>query len=88
MHDRYPLPRLDDSLARLDCSIYITTLDLGSAFGQGPLRGKGRPKTAFSRDLGYQEYGMPIGLSNASATFQLLMSRVLMDIALSFMETL
>ncbi len=48
----YPLPRIDESLARLGCAIYFTTLDLGSAFWQVPLREEDRPKTAFACELG------------------------------------
>ncbi len=83
--DAYPLPRIDKSLARLGCAIYFTTLDLGSAIWQIPLREEDRPQTAFACELGlYQWKVMPIGLSNATATFQGLMSRVLMDVAQSY----
>ena len=85
IRDAYPLPRIDESLARSGCAIYFTTLDLGSAFWQVPLREKDRPKTAFACELGlYQCKVMPFGLSNATATFQRLMSRVLMDVAQSY----
>ncbi len=85
IRDAYPLPRIDESLARLGYAIYFTTLVLGSAFWQVPLREEDRPKTAFACELGlYQWKVMPFGLSNATATFQRLMSRVLMDIAQSY----
>ncbi len=85
MRDAYPLPRIDESIARLGCAIYCTTLDLGSALWQVPLREEDRPKTAFACELGlYQWQVMPFGLSNATATFQRLMSRVLMDVAQSY----
>ncbi len=48
IRDAYPLPRIDESLARLGCAIYFTTLDLGSAFWQVPLREEDRPKTGFA----------------------------------------
>ena len=35
--DAYPIPRIDESLARLGNAKYFTTLDLGSAFWQVPL---------------------------------------------------
>ncbi len=52
IRDAYPLPRIDKSLALLGCAIYFTTLDLGSAIRQVPLREEYRPKTAFACELG------------------------------------
>ncbi len=85
IRDAYPLPRIDESITRLGCACYFTTLDLGSAFWQVPLREEDRPKTAFACELGlFQWKVMPFGLSNATATFQRLMSKVLMDVAQSY----
>ncbi len=52
IRDAYLLPRIDESIARLRCAIYFTTLDLDSAFWQVPLREEDRPKTAFACELG------------------------------------
>ena len=72
-------------IARLGCAIYFTTPDLGSAFWQVPLRDQDRPKTALACKLGlYQWKVMPFGLGNATATFQRLMSRVVMDVVQSY----
>ncbi len=85
IRDAYPLPRIDESITRLGCACYFTTLDLGSTFWQVPLREEDRPKTAFACELGlFQWKVMPFGLSNATATFQRLMSKVLMDVAQSY----
>ncbi len=85
IRDAYPLPRIEESLARLGCAIHFTTLDLGSAFWHVPLREQDRPKTAFACKIGlYQWKVMPFGLSNATATFQRLISGVLMDVARSY----
>ncbi len=71
IRDAYPLTRIDESLARLDCAIYFTTLDLGSAFWEVPLIEEDQPQTAFACELGlYQWKVMPFGLSKATATFQ------------------
>ncbi len=51
IRDAYPLPRIDENLARLGFAIYFTTLDLGSAFWQVPLREEDRPKTAFAGEF-------------------------------------
>ena len=85
IRDAYPLPKIDESIARLGCACYFTALDLGSAFWQVPLRNEDRPKTAFACELGlFQWKVMPFGLSNATATFQRPMSKVLMDAAQSY----
>ena len=43
--DAYPIPRIDESLSKLGDAKFLTTLDLGSAFWQVPLRKKDREKT-------------------------------------------
>ena len=66
--DAYPIPRIDESLSELDDAKFFTTLDLGSAFWQVPLRKKDREKTGFACQLGlYQWKRMPFGLCSAQA---------------------
>ena len=73
--DAYPIPRIDESLSKLGDAKFFTTLDLGSAFWQVPLRKKDREKTGFACELGlYQWKMMPFCLCNATATFQRLMA--------------
>ena len=50
--DVYPIPRIDESLSKLGDAKFFTTLDLGSAFWQVPLRKKDREKTGFACELG------------------------------------
>ena len=76
--DAYPIPRIDESLSKLGDAKVFTTLDLGFAFWQVPLRKKVREKTGFACELGlYQWKRMPFGLFNTTATFQRLMAQAL-----------
>ena len=76
--DAYPIPRIDESLSKLGDAKFFTTLDLGSAFWQVPLRKQDRNKTGFACELRlFQWKRMPFGLCNATATFQLLMAHAL-----------
>ena len=76
--DAYPTPRIDESLLKLGGAKFFTTLDLGSAFWQVPLRKRDREKTGFAYELGlYQWKRMPFGLCNATVTFQRLMAQAL-----------
>ena len=47
--DAYPIPRIDESLSKLGDAKFFTTLDLGSAFWQVPLRKQDRDKTGSLR---------------------------------------
>ena len=42
--DAYPIPRIDESLSKLGDAKCFTTLDLGSAFWQVPLRKQDRTR--------------------------------------------
>ena len=79
--DAYPIPRIDESLSKLGNAKFFTSLDLGSAFWQVPLRKQDRDKTGFACELGlFQWKRMPFGLCNATATFQRLMAHVLIGV--------
>ena len=69
--DAYPLPRIDESLARQGNAKIYTCIDLAWPFWQIPVRKADCHKTAFACELGLFEWRrMPFGLCNASDTFQ------------------
>ena len=77
----YPILRIDESLSKLGDAKFFTTLDLGSAFWQVPLRKKDEEKTRFACELElYQWKRMLLGLCNATATFQRLMAQALTSV--------
>ena len=79
--DAYPIPRIDESLSKLGDAKFFTTLDLGSAFWQVPLRKQDRDTTDFACKLGlFQWKRMLFGLCNATATFQRLMAQALTSV--------
>ena len=65
----YPLPVIDDILARLGKAKYFTTLDLKSGYWQVLMDERDREKTAFACHRGLFEFlVMPFGLSGAPPT--------------------
>jgi hypothetical protein len=65
-------------LTNLTSANYFSTIKLGPAFWQIPIRNSDKPKTAFVTNTGLFEWEViPFGICNASATFQRLMTQVL-----------
>ena len=72
------MPRIDETFDALSGAIYFSTLELASAYWQVGVAVADVPKTAFVTYRGLFEFtALPFGLTNAPATFQRLMKRVL-----------
>ena len=76
--DKYPLPRIDETIDSLYGAKVFTTLDLFSGYWQIEIDEPDKFKTAFICEFGQYEFNrMPFGLTNAPSTFQRLMNRLL-----------
>ena len=78
--NRYPLPLIGESLDRLGRARRFTQLDLTNAYHRMRIREGDEWKTAFRTRYGHFEYQvMPFGLSNALATFQGYVNKILAE---------
>ena len=78
--NRYPLPLIGEALDRLDRAKRFTQLDLTSAYHRMRIREGDEWKTAFRTRYGHFEYQvMPFGLSNAPASFQGYINKILAE---------
>ncbi|KZR98124.1 Uncharacterized protein APZ42_006601, partial [Daphnia magna] len=76
--DVYPLPRIEETLARLEGAAFFSIMDLESRYWQVPIKESDSPKTAFvTADGLYQFKVMAMGLCSAPGTFQRMMDVVL-----------
>ena len=78
--NRYPLPLIGESLDRLGRAKRFTQLDLTSAYHRMRIKEGDEWKTAFRTRYGHFEYQvMPFGLSNAPASFQGYINKILAE---------
>ena len=74
----YPFPYPEEIFSKLSRARYFTVIDLTSGYYQVPLDPASRKFTAFMCSKGTFEYlVLPMGLTNATETFQKMMNTVL-----------
>ena len=89
--ERFPLPNIEDSLARLSTSKIFSNLDAKDAYYTVPIAKEDQDKTSFATPFAnYKWTRMPFGLTSAPFTFQRLIAKALQDVpttvALPFLD--
>jgi hypothetical protein len=78
--DRYPLPLIDETLARLTKAKIFTKLDIRQAFHRIRMHASSEDLTTFRTRYGaYKCKVLPFGLTNGPATYQRYMNDILID---------
>jgi len=78
--DRYPIPLIDETLARLGKARIFTKLDIRQAFHRIRIHPDSEDLTTFRTRYGtYKFKVVPFGLTNGPATYQRYMNDVLFD---------
>ena len=71
--DAYPLPNIDEQIAKIAKASVFSTLDLKSAYYQLPLHAENRPYTEFEAEGKlYQYTRLPCGVTNGVSFFSVL----------------
>eukprot|EP00798_Chlamydomonas_sp_ICE-L_P005513 gene5513-biopygen2579 len=75
--NRYPLPRIDETIDRLSGATIFSSLDLTSGYYQIRISDEDAPKTAFTTPMVQYEFKvLGMGLANAPAIFQAVMNKI------------
>jgi Reverse transcriptase (RNA-dependent DNA polymerase) len=76
--NKYPLPRIDDLLDRLNGCSHFSSVDLRSGYYQLRISPEDAPKTGFRTPVGHYQYRvLCLGLCNAPSAFQAAMNNIL-----------
>jgi len=79
--DRYPLPRIDETMKRLRNVKYFTVIDIQHAFNTIRMKDSAKNWTTFrTREGSYHYLVMPFGLCNGPSTYQRFINGIMMDI--------
>ncbi|CAF2847659.1 unnamed protein product [Rotaria sp. Silwood2] len=78
--DSYPLPRIEETLNRLNGNTYFSKLDLKTGYHQIPIHSSDKQKTTFVTYNGIFYFNvMPQGLKNTPSSFQCIMYELLVN---------
>ena len=78
--NRYPIPLIDEVLARIQGCKYLTRLDIIAAFNKLRIHPDSEDFTTFVTSLGAYKYRvLPFGLTNGPATYQQYMNDILFE---------
>ena len=78
--NRYPIPLIDETLARVTGCKYLTKLDIIAAFNKLRMHPDSEDYTTFVTSMGaYKYHVLPFGLTNGPANYQHYMNDVLFD---------
>jgi hypothetical protein len=83
--DKFPIPKIKDSLELLGGNCIFSEFDLAEAYLQFPLHPDSRPLTAFTWERQqYMFVGCPYGLTLLTSHFQRIITRIFSDLTFCF----
>ncbi|KAL1447179.1 hypothetical protein WDU94_005469 [Cyamophila willieti] len=86
--EHFPLPLIQDQIARLTGASFYVSLDMASGYHQIPIHADSVEKTSFITYHGTWEYlAVPFGLRNAGSVFQRAVMEALGDLAHDYVLT-